>query len=165
MRSGTTLGLMLLLPLAASSQEQAASGAGHFEQALVWGANKQTFDAKFGIRHVEATFSVATNGFGWHQTFTGSKETFRPWDDVTAWCSGPGTVLVRTRQSPPHFDVYDLRPDDLVTIVDEYFKKYVPRLEWSSPRWECTPANLTRPNPADMSRVRELLEAASTEKP
>jgi hypothetical protein len=155
---------MLLLPLAAWSQGP-ASGTGHFAQALSWGANKQTFDARFGIRHVEATFSVATNGFGWLQTFTGSKETFRAWSDVTAWCSGPGTVLVRTRSSPPHFDVYDLKPEDLVTIVDGYFKKYVPELQWSSPGWECTQANLSRPNPADLSKVRELLEAASTEKP
>ena len=163
-----TLGVMLRLPLAAWSQEQAPSAAGHFEGALSgaqWGTDKQTFDARFGNRHVEATFSVATNGFGWHQTFTGSKETFNAWGDVAAWCSAPGTVLIRTRQSPSHFDVYDLMPEDLVTIVDGYLKKYVPELEWSSPGWACSPAGLSRPNPANLSKVRELLEAASAEKP
>ena len=163
-----TLGLMLLLPLGAWSQEQATSSAGHFEGTLSgaqWGADKLSFDARFGIRHEEATFTVAKNGFGWHRTFTAAKDAFSAWGDVTAWCSAPGTVLVRTRQSPSHHDFYDLTPEDLATIVDGYFKKYVPELQWSSPGWECTPANLSRPNPADLSRVRELLEAASGEKP
>ena len=121
MRIGTTLGLMLL-PLAAWSEQQTTSGAGHFEGALSgaqWGADKQTFDARFGFRHVEATFTVATNGFGWHRTFTDSKETFNAWGDITAWCSAPGTVLVRTRQSPSRVEVYDLMPEDLVTIGGE----------------------------------------------
>jgi hypothetical protein len=74
-------------------------------------------------------------------------------------------VLVRTRQSPSHYDFYGLKPEDLVTIVDGYFKKYVPQREWSSPGWECSVANLSRPNPADLSKVRELLEAASAERP
>ena len=167
MRIGT-LALMLLLPLAAWSQEQPSSGAGHFEGALSgaqWGANKLSFDAKFGIRHVEATFTVASNGFGWRTAFNDSKETFNAWGDVTAWCSAPGTVLARTRQSPPRVEVHELAPEDFVTIVDGYFKKYVPEREWSGPGWECTQANLSRPNPADMSRVCELLEAASGVKP
>src|SRR5688572_27658957 len=114
MRIATTLGL-LLLPLAAWSQEQSSSGAGHFEGALSgaqWGSEKQTFDVRFGVRHVEATFTVASNGFGWHRAFTDSKATFNAWGDITAWCSAPGTVLARTRQSPPRVEVYDLTPDD-----------------------------------------------------
>ena len=82
-----TLGLMLLLPLAAWSQEQATSGTGHFEGALSgaqWGADKTNVRCKV--------------------------------------------------RSPP-------------------------------PGWECTAANLSRPNPTDLSKVRELLEAASAEKP
>ena len=167
MRIATTLGLMLLLPLAAWSQEQATSAAGHFEGTLSgvqWGADKLSFDARLGIRHVEATFTVAKNGFGWRRTFTDAKETFNAWGAITAWCSAPGTVLARTRQSPSRVEVYDLTPEDFATIVDGYFKKYVPELQWSSPGWECTQANLSRPNPADLSKVRELLEAA-TEKP
>lgn len=166
MRIATTLGL-LVLPLVAWSQEQSSSGAGHFEGALSgvqWGADKLSFEARFGIRHVEATFTVAKNGFGWRRAFTDSKETFNAWGDVTAWCSAPGTVLARTRQSPSRLEVYDLEAEDHATIVDGYFKKYVAELEWSSPGWECTQANLSRPNPADLSKVRELLEAA-TEKP
>lgn len=162
------LWLMPLLPLAAWGQEQATSSAGHFEGALSgaqWGADKLSFDARFGIRHVEATFTVAKNGFGWQRAFTDSKETFNSWADITAWCSAPGTVLARTRQSPSRVEVYDLEAEDHATIVDGYFKKYVPELEWSSPGWECTSASLSRPNPADMSKVRELLEAASAEKP
>jgi hypothetical protein len=53
-----TLALMLLLPLTACSQEQATSGTGHFEGALSgaqWGADKQTFDAKFGPRHLDGS--------------------------------------------------------------------------------------------------------------
>src|SRR5262245_14468081 len=127
-----TLGLMLLLPLAARSQEQQPSSAGHVEGALSapqWGADKQTFDARFGPRHMEATLTVANNGFGWHRTFTTSTDTFNAWRDVTAWCSAPGTVLVRTRQSPSHHDFYELTPADLASIVDGYFKKYVSEME------------------------------------
>ncbi len=90
-------------------------------------ADKQTFEVRFGIRHVEATFTVAANGFGWHQTFTSSKEVFNSWGSVTAWCSAPGTALYRSQQHPSAgLGVYDLEPADLVTIVDEYFRKYVP---------------------------------------
>ena len=61
--------------------------------------------------------------------------------------------------------VYDLEPADLVTIVGEYFRKYAPEAEWIGADWECTSAALSRPHPARMSKVRELLEAASSEKP
>ena len=44
--------------------------------------------------------------------------------------------------------VYDLEPADLVTIVGEYFRKYAPEAD-----------------PPQMSKVRDLLEAASSEKP
>jgi hypothetical protein len=160
--------ILLLLPVSIWGQAQATSGTGHFDKWLSdahWGPDKQTFDARFGIQHVEATFTVAENGFGWQRTFTDQKETFNSWADVTAWCWAPGTVLVRTRQdSSPRFFVYDLKPEDLAMIVDGYFKSYAAATEWSSPGWECTPAGLSRPNPADMSKIRELLEAASSGK-
>ena len=57
-----TLALMLLLPLTACSQEQATSGTGHFEGALSgaqWGADKQTFDAKFGPRPLDGSAPAA----------------------------------------------------------------------------------------------------------
>ncbi len=127
--------------------------------------DKQTFDVRFGSRHVEATFTVAANGFGWHQTFTSSKEIFNSWKTVTAWCWAPGTVLFRAQQRPSGLGIYDLKPEDLATIVDEYFKKYAPEAEWIGPESECTNAALYRPHPADMARTRELLEAASSEKP
>ena len=170
MRIATTLApILLLFPYSVWSQAQTTADTGHFEGWLSdaqWGADKQTFDVRFGIRHVEATFTVAANGFGWHQTFTGMKETFNSWKSVTAWCSAPGTVLFRAQQRPSSgLGVYDLEPEDFVTIVDEYFKKYAPEAEWSGAGWECTPAALSRPHPADMSKVRELLEAASSEKP
>lgn len=171
MRIATALApiLLLLLPVSAWSQAQAISESGHFEGWLSeaqWGADKLTFDVRFGIRHVEATFTVAANGFGWQQTFTGSKEVFNTWESVTAWCSAPRTVLFRSRQPPSAgLGVYDLEPADLVTIVDEYFRKYAPEAEWSGADWECTSAALTQPHPAQMSKVRELLEAASSEKP
>jgi hypothetical protein len=168
MRIAVTLTLiLLLLPVSVGSQEQATSGSGHFEGWLsgpAWGADRQTFDVTFGIRRVEATFTVAQNGIGWHRAFTSVQETFNPWEEVTAWCWAPGTVAFRTQQPAPRvFGVYDLEPGDLVTIVDEYFRKYVPEAEWSAPVWQCNPLRLNGRNPADMSRIVELLEAASSE--
>ena len=169
MRAPTIIAL-LALPLAVAwGQTQTTAGSGHFEgwpSEARWGADKQTFDVRFGFRHVEATFTVAQNGFGWQQTFTGMKQTFNPWADVTAWCFAPGTVLYRTQEDRGfHLGVYELEPDVLATIVNGYFKKYAPQAERSAPEWECTPAALTRPNPTDLSKIRELLEAASSEKP
>jgi hypothetical protein len=144
--------ILLLLPVSVWSQQ--------------WGADKQTFDVRFGFRHVEATFTVAEHGFGWHQTFTSSKETFNSWESVTAWCSAPGTVLFRSQQHPSAgLGVYELKPEDLVAIVDGYFKKYAADAEWSGAGWECTSVGLSRPHPAKMSKIRELLEAASSEEP
>ena len=165
MRIALTIALIVLpLPAALSGQTQ----TGHFEGWLSdahWGADKQTFDVRFGVRKVEATFTVAKNGFGWQQAFTGVKETFNSWESVTAWCFAPGTVLFRTQQDgSSRFGVYEVKPEDLVTIVDGYFKRYAPQAEWSSPDWKCTPAGLSGRNPTDMSKVRELLEAASSEK-
>lgn len=170
MRIAMTIALFVLpLPTAIWGQTQTTTRTGHFDGWLSdahWGADKQTFDVRFGIRHVEATFTVAKNGFGWHQTFTNIKETFNSWKAVTAWCFAPGALLFRTQQDPgPRLGVYELKPDDLVTIVDGYFKKYAPQAEWSAPGWACTTAGLMGPNPTDLSRVRELLKAASSEKP
>ncbi len=167
MRFAVTLSLtLLLLTVSVQGQEQATSGSGHFEGWLsgpVWGADKQTFNVTFGIRRLEATFAVAQNGFGWRQAFINPEEIFTPWEEVTAWCRGPDSLAFRTRQSPSRgFGVYDLGPDDLVTIVDEYFRKYIQEVEWSAPGWECTPTGLNQRNPADMSRIIELLEAASS---
>jgi hypothetical protein len=161
MRIATTFTLILLLPI--SGWGQAASAPGHFaDWPSDWGAEKRTFDVRFGFQHVEATFSVAQNGFGWQRAFTDSKETFNAWADVTAWCWAPGTLAFRTRQGAGlDQGVYGIKPEDLATVVDGYFKKYVPEAEWSAPGWACTPAALNRPNPANMSKVRELLEAAS----
>jgi hypothetical protein len=128
-----------------------------------WCADKQSFDVRFGIRRIEATFTVAANGFGWHQTFTNVKETFNSWDAVGAWCFAPGTLLFSTQQERgPRLGVYELRPEDLATIVDGYFKRYAPQAEWSGPDWECTPTGLSGPNPTNLSKVRELLEPASS---
>lgn len=101
MRIATTIALIVLpLPITIWGQTQTTTGAGHFEGWLSdahWGADKQTFDVRFGIRRVEATFTVAKNGFGWHQTFTNAKETFNSWGAVAAWCFAPGTVLFRAQ--------------------------------------------------------------------
>ena len=166
MRIAMAIALIVLpLPTAIWGQTQTTTATSHFEGWLSdahWGADKQTFDVRFGIRRVEATFTVAKNGFGWYQTFTTVKQTFNSWEAVTAWCFAPGTLLFRTRQGPG-LGVYELEPEDLVAIVDGYFKKYAPQAEWSAPGWECTTAGLMRPNPTDLSRVRELLEDASSE--
>jgi hypothetical protein len=61
--------------------------------------------------------------------------------------------------------VHELEPEELATLVDGYFKKYAPQAEWGGPDWECTLAGLSGPNPTDLSKVRELLEAAPAEKP
>ena len=87
------------------------------------------------------------------------------WDAVAAWCFAPGTLLFRTQQgNDPRLAIYELEPEDQATIVDGYFKRYAAQAEWSGPEWECTPAGLGGPNPANLSKVRELLEAASSEK-
>jgi hypothetical protein len=162
-RSAMTVAL-IVLSLPAAGQTQTTTATGHPESDPHWGADKQTFDVSFGIRRVEATFTVATNGFGWHQTFTDVKQTFNSWKAVTAWCFAPRTLLFRTQQDPAsRLGLYELEPEDLETIVDGYFKRYAPQAEWSDPEWECTPAGLSGPNPTDLSRVRELLEAASSE--
>jgi hypothetical protein len=167
MRIATTLAaILLLLPVSLWGQSQAAADTGHFERWLSgahWGADKQTFDVRFGIRHVEAAFTVAENGFGWHRAFTTAEDTFNAWADVTAWCSAPGTVAFRTRQRPSS-GVYDLGPEDLATIVEQYFKKYAPAVEWSGPEWQCTTGALSGRDPADLAKVRELLEAAAEER-
>jgi hypothetical protein len=168
MRTALTIAVILSLPPAAVwGQAQASSTTSHFDDwpsAASWGADQQTFDVRFGIRRVEATFTVARNGFGWHQTFTGMKQTFSRWGDLTAWCWGPGTVALRTEQdSSPRFVVYELKPADLATIVDGYFKRYAAAAEWSGPDFECTPARLGGPHPANASKIRDLLEAAATE--
>jgi hypothetical protein len=168
MRTAVTVTLgLLLLPVVAGGQTPATSATGHFEGWLSdasWGADKQTFEARFGVRRVEATFTVAGNGFGWRQTFTDMKETFSRWGDVTAWCSAPGIVALRTKQDPsPRFVVYELKPADLATIVDGYFKKYAAETEWRGPGFECTPARLNGPHPTGASKIRDLLEAAATE--
>jgi hypothetical protein len=169
MRTALTIAVILSLPPAPVwGQAQTSSTTGHFEgwpTAQSWGADKQTFDVRFGVRRVEATFTVAQNGFGWHQTFTGMKETFRRWGDVTAWCSGPGTVALRTEQdSSPRFVVYELKPADLTTIVDGYFKRYAAAAEWRGPDFECTPAHLRGPHPANASKIRDLLEDATEQR-
>lgn len=169
MRGPSTIALVLLLvPTAVWSQAQAPSATGHFEDwpaSARWGADKQTFDVRYGIRNVEATFTVSQNGFGWHRTFTDMKETFDPWANVTAWCSvPPGTVALRTKEGAPRFVVSGLEPEALATVVGGYFKKYAPAAEWSGPEFKCTLQRLTGPHPDAASRVRELLEAASKEK-
>lgn len=155
---------LLMLPVAAGSQEQARSGPGHFEgwPGVNWGADKQTFDVKLNVRGAEALFTVAENGFGWHRPFTGSSnETFVSWRDVEAWCSAPGAVSFRARALPPVFSgIHDVEAEDLVRIVDGYFKKHAAEAEWSSPGWVCSPVALRGTHPAAISRVREMLEAA-----
>jgi hypothetical protein len=164
----TTIALIVLpLPTTIWAQAQPTAGTGHFEGWLSeaqWGADKQTFDVRFGFQQVEATFTVAKNGFGWHRTFTSVKETFNPWGSVAAWCSAPGTLLFRAQQAGPGLGVYELTAEELATIVDGYFKRYAPHAERSAPEWECTLGGLNGPSPADRSKVRELLEAASAEK-
>jgi hypothetical protein len=164
MRIAATLtAILLLLPVSFRGQAQATSDTGHFAgwpSGAHWGPDKRTFDVRFGIRHVEAAFTVAENGFGWHRAFTTSEDTFNAWAEVTAWCSAPGTVAFRTSRRPSS-GVYELEPENLVTIVEQYFKKYAPAVEWSGPQWQCTAAALSGRNPADMAKIRDLLEGAA----
>lgn len=165
MRIAATLTpLLLLLPASVWAQAPSAADPGHFEgwPDAHWGADKQSFEGRAGLRGVETTFAVAKNGFGWHRTYTGSKDTFNAWGDVTAWCWGPGTVAIRMRQRPP-IDIHDLDPEALRTIVESYFQKYAADAEWSAPEWQCTPRALNSPPPANTARIVELLEAAGSE--
>lgn len=113
---------------------------------------------------MEATFTVSENSFGWQQTFTGMKQTFNRWQDLVAWCLAPGALHYRVQQAPGrHGSLYDVEPDVLAIIVDGYFRKYAPQAEWSGPEFQCTPGRLSGPPPSHLSKVRELLEAASSE--
>jgi hypothetical protein len=141
MRIAATLALIVLLPLAAWGQSQPASATVHFEDwpaSTHWASDKQSFDVKMGVRRADATFTVATNGFGWHWSFTGGNETFNRWADVTAWCWAPGTVSFRIQRNRP-MAVYSLEPEVLAAIVDGHFNKFAAEVEWSGDNWACTP--------------------------
>ena len=160
---------LLLLSGSAWGQTQAAAGTGHFENWLdepPWGADKQSFEATFqSIRQRIVVFTVAANGFGRRTAFTDSKWAFNAWGDVSAWCSMPGTLLVRLGEAR-YPDVFqDIVAEDHSTIVDAYFRKYASEFEASAA--ECTRTGLRLPNEdaPDRARVIELLEAASAENP
>lgn len=165
MRFTATLTLTLLIPCAVAAQTDAASGSGHFDGwpgSAQWGEDKQSFEAtRSSIRPRLGLLTVAESGFGWRLAFTDSEGTFFRWEEVSAWCSAPGRLLVRIgeAQGPVSFD--KLEPADLTTIVDEYFERYAAATGPSGPDPECTHAALRLPGTHD--RIIELLEAASAE--
>lgn len=159
---------LLLLSGSAWGQTQVAAGTGHFENWLdepPWGADKQSFEAATAqsIRSRIVVFAVAENGFGQRTAFTDSKWTFDTWGNVSAWCTAPGTLLVRLGEDRDPTVFQDFDAEDLSTIVDAYFGKYASEFEVSGP--ECTRSGLRLPDPnaPDRARVIEILEAASAE--
>jgi hypothetical protein len=64
---------------------------------------------------------------------------------------GPVETVRRQRHAAARHD--DRAPDP---------QRNAPQAEWSGPDWECTPTGLSGPNPTNLSKVRELLEAASS---
>jgi len=164
MRIATILALtLLLLPVSLLGQAPVVSVT-QWQSDELWGSDRQTFEAKFHVRHVQATFTVAANGFGWHQTFTNQNPVFSRWENVTAWCRGPGTVMFLTEQyARTPLGIHDLTPEDLGAIVDDYFQVHVPEVEVAGEGQECTSAGLLRPgpDPADVARIIDLIEEAS----
>jgi hypothetical protein len=166
-RIATKLAPIVLRPVFGWVEAQTISTTGHYDgwpSGAHRGADTLAFDGRLRTGGADVAFAVSKNGFGWRRTFTDEKETFVSWAAVTAWCLAPGTLTFRAEQHPVR-GVSDLTPEALATIVDGYFKQYAPEAEWSAPEWQCTPAALNGPHPANMSKVRELLEAVSSRQP
>jgi hypothetical protein len=89
--------------------------------------NKKTFKTQIYIGgDVEGTFTVSERGYAWAST-NGHYHSngLTPWKDVRRWsCTGErdGFALVVHHQTG--VNTFRFRHDDLVTIVDNYFKKY-----------------------------------------
>ncbi len=135
---------LLLIPLVSPAQDN-TSGTGHFEGVLSdphYLAGTKTFNVKFGGRSVEATLTVSGNGVSWYRIQTNFPKQFLPWTDVAAWCTGPGQDLhlMSSRQGQPLQTIVDFRdfqPEDFSTVVNEFFKKYVPDAEQTNPDGSC----------------------------
>jgi hypothetical protein len=104
--------------------------------------------------------TLAENGFGWRPAFTNSDGSFFRWDEVSAWCSAPETLLIRTGEARLPIGYYHIGSEELTTIVDAYLKKYASESEVSEPDSECTDTALRVPDERD--RIIKLLEAASS---
>jgi hypothetical protein len=146
MRLTTILALvMLVIPAAIWGQNNAPSTAGHFKGWLAdsaWGAEKKSFAVHAGIRNMEATFSVSTTGYGWVYLQTTFPATFIPWEDVTGWCSQPGTgLMISSRPRGEQFSGF--KPEDLDTVVNKYLKQYAPAAEKTNLERGCSAASLS----------------------
>jgi hypothetical protein len=87
---------------------------------------------------MEAKFGVSPSGFGWVYLQTTFPPTFIPWEQLTGWCSQPGTALMITSHlAPAPFPFADFKPEDLVTVI-KYFKQYAPEAEVTDPQQGCS---------------------------
>jgi hypothetical protein len=95
----------------------------------VSGQAKETFKTQIsmGMGGFEATFTVSERGYNWagidgHYHSNG----LIPWKDVRKWsCSGEAHGFALDVHQQTGANTFQFRHDDLVTIVDKYFKKYV----------------------------------------
>ncbi|MEO5922471.1 MAG: hypothetical protein ABIR70_01450 [Bryobacteraceae bacterium] len=113
--------VLLAIPAALWGQEH----ANQFKDLISWGPSKQTFKVTLTIRHAEGSFSVSEQGFRW--TVVGSADIGTgpiPWEDIRGWsCEAPTRLLIAT----PHGTAdMDLKREELLKVVDQYLKKFVP---------------------------------------
>lgn len=167
MRATAALALILLIPCAATAQTQAPPGTGHFDgwpATSQWGANKRAFEATTTvIRPRLGLLTVAENGFGWRQAFTDSDGTFFRWNEISAWCTASGILLIRTSEARRPVSYHNIDTGDMSTIVDEYLRRYAPHKVPSGPEIECNDSALRLPD--DRDKVIQLLRAASEYEP
>ena len=102
---------------------------------MLWGQSKQaetprqTFKARLtiGMGDVEVNFIVSQNGYDWN---TGPKGYYHsngvtPWRDVRKWsCTGERSGFALDIHDQTGARGFQFRHDDLVTVVNDYFKKY-----------------------------------------
>jgi hypothetical protein len=88
---------------------------------------KETFKAQrsMGMGSFEATFTVSETGYSWAGTDGHYHNGPSPWKDVRKWsCEGEVSGFALDVHNQTGVDTFRFRHDDLVTIVDKYFKKF-----------------------------------------
>jgi hypothetical protein len=89
---------------------------------------KETFKTQvsMGMGSFEATFTVSESGYAWASTDGHWHSSgVVPWKDVRKWsCSGEVSGFALDVHRQTGVNTFRFRHDDLVTIVENYLKKY-----------------------------------------
>jgi hypothetical protein len=94
----------------------------------LWLEAKETFKAQVtvALSTVPGTFTVSEQGYDW-TTDEGHYHSngVTPWKDVRRWsCTGEVSGFALDIHSQTGVSEFRLRHDDLVHVVNDYFKKY-----------------------------------------